>query len=271
MTELHERPDGLLEASSSRARVLVGPLDGGRLVSLRIDGAEVLGGTVPAPGAPPEIFSGSFVMAPFVGRTANGRFEFEGREWALPVNFGDHAIHGFVFDRPWTRRGDGLEIAFDERWPFGGSVRQEFDLGETSLTVRAIVSNGDRRMPVIVGFHPWFAERLSDGRRARLDFRPGTHYVTDSSGIPTGTAAGSGRRPWDDSFTDVESDPVIRWDGGPELTLGRTGSHWIVCETMPGAVCVEPLSGPVNGLATGAYTVVGPGSPLIHSLTITWR
>jgi hypothetical protein len=39
---------------------------------------------------------------------------------------------------------------------------------------------------------------------------------------------------------------------------------------MPGGFCIEPLSGPVNGLATGHYTTVEPGSPLVHDMTMRW-
>jgi galactose mutarotase-like enzyme len=52
--------------------------------------------------------------------------------------------------------------------------------------------------------------------------------------------------------------------------METTGSHWIVCETMPDAFCIEPLSGPVNGLASGHYALVEPGYPLRHSMTLRW-
>lgn len=265
------RPDGTLEKSTPRARILVDPQDGGRLTSLSIDGTEVLGGSIPPPGAPTGIFAGSFVMAPFVGRTSAGQFEFDGQQWQLPANFGDHAMHGFVFDRPWASHGEGIEIELDERWPFGGKVRQVFDLTTTSLTITATISNDVRPMPAILGFHPWFTRELKSGGTASLQFSPAIHYVTGPTGIPTGTAPGQGSRPWDDSFTDVTDKPKISWTKGPELTLGLTGSHWIVCETMPGALCIEPLSGPVNGFNTGEYVLVEPGRPLSHSLNITWR
>jgi hypothetical protein len=75
---------------------------------------------------------------------------------------------------------------------------------------------------------------LESRETAEYLFEPGRRYVCDPDGIPTGTMAGGGHR----------------------------GSHWIVCETMPGGFCIEPLSGPVNGLATDHYTTVEPGSPL---------
>jgi aldose 1-epimerase len=265
-----ERYGDLLEMHTSRSSITVDPADGGRLTSLTVDGIELLGERVPAPGAPPEIFRGSFLMAPFVGRTAGGEFEFRGERYRLPLNFGSNAMHGFVFDRPWTVTDEGIAIDLDERWPFGGSVTQRFELGESELRITAEIRNETREMPAILGFHPWFRDELDGGGRASFDFVPGTRYVCDDNGIPTHTIPGGGERPWDDSFTDVAQPPTISWEGGPELSIGTTGSHWIVCETMPFAFCIEPLSGPVNGLATGDGATVGPGRPLTHSMTLHW-
>ncbi|GII64251.1 aldose 1-epimerase [Sphaerisporangium krabiense] len=262
---------GIVGLRTPRSSIAIDPGDGGRLVSLRVHGHEILGSTAPVPGRPADIFHGSFVMAPFVGRTAHGRFSFDGVDHAVPVNFGAHAIHGFVFDRPWRVEDDLLVIDLDERWPFGGRVSQRFDLGPDHLTVTVTVANDRRAMPALAGFHPWFRRRLADGTEADLDFRPGTRYVCDDSGIPVGTAPGGGDRPWDDSFTGVARPPAIRWGDRLELRVETTGTHWIVCETMPDAFCVEPLSGPVNGLATGRYTRVEPGDPLRLSMTLRWK
>lgn len=255
--------------TTERASIEVDPADGGRLASLRVDGRELLGSSTPAPGIPAAIFSGSFVMAPWVGRLAGGRFSFEGRAYQVPVNANGAAIHGLAFDRAWERDGDDLVLELDARWPFGGVVRQSFDLRDDGLIVTATIGNDARRMPAILGFHPWFA-RAADGDALVHDVAPGPRYVTDTDGIPTGELDRSGGgRPWDDSFLGMTRPPVLRW-GDLELTIGVTGSHWIVCETMPGGVCVEPLTGPVGGLATGEAAVVAPGRPLSLELSLTW-
>jgi aldose 1-epimerase len=261
--------DGVLAKRVGRAAILIDPARGGRLFSLTVDGVELLGGSTPPPDAPPEIFRGSFVMAPFVGRTAFGEFDFDGTTWKLPTNFGPHAMHCFVFDRPWRVDAEGLVVDFDERWPFGGYVRQRFELTDNSLTITAEVCNDERDMPAIVGFHPWF--RTDDDRAASFTFDPGAHYVCNDQGIPIAVEAGGGQRPWDDSFTEATENPTITWAGGPHLAIESECTHWIVCETMPNAFCIEPLSGPVNGLATGDYTTVGPGRPLVLSMKLQWN
>ncbi|MCW2939972.1 MAG: hypothetical protein JWN00_2957 [Actinomycetia bacterium] len=64
--------------------------------------------------------------------------------------------------------------------------------------------------PAIVGFHPWVRERLTDGTKARFDFRPGTRYVCDDSGILLTSIPGGGDRPRDDSFTNITRPPTVR-------------------------------------------------------------
>ncbi len=96
--------------SSQRARALVNPDDGGRLVSLVLDGIELLGSAEVADGLPVGWFQGSFPMAPYAGRTKNGRFRFDGATYTVPSNAGPHAGHGLVFEprtrcTPLTSRG----------------------------------------------------------------------------------------------------------------------------------------------------------------------
>jgi galactose mutarotase-like enzyme len=46
---------------------------------------------------------------------------------------------------------------------------------------------------------------------------------------------------------------------------------WVVYTEREEGVCVEPQTGPPNGLATGEHAVVVPGSPLVAAMTIRWR
>jgi galactose mutarotase-like enzyme len=46
---------------------------------------------------------------------------------------------------------------------------------------------------------------------------------------------------------------------------------WVVVLTArPEGVCVEPQTGPPNGLNNGSYTLVEPGAPLVTTMTLAW-
>ena len=96
----------------------VSPAEGGRMTSLIVDGHELLVTEGDGP-----IRWGSYPMAPWAGRIRDGRFTFRGRAHELPPNLPPHAIHGTVFERPWTVTGpDSMTIDLGPAWPFAGRV-----------------------------------------------------------------------------------------------------------------------------------------------------
>lgn len=261
----------LLELSSGDAVARVDPAGGGRLISLQVAGAELLSGAAPGRLGPAGILSGCFPMVPFVGRLNRGEFTFDGKMWRVPRVLDGHAIHGLTYDRPWSVVGDcALSIRLDERWPFGGLARQTIELTPSSITIRLVVSNEERPMPAEAGFHPWFA-RSAFGREAQLSFAALRRYRCDASGIPIEATTDLGCRPWDDSFVGVPIPPSIRWDNALELNIDCPTDHWIVCETDRRAICIEPLTGPVNGLGLPDCRIVRPNAPLEIVMTLRWR
>jgi len=243
--------------------VLVDVEHGGRLASLVIGGRERLLG---AAGAPPgSIRWGSFLMAPWPGRLADGRLRWRGRTWQLPRTHGRHAIHGLVHDRPWTvteASGAGISLEIElgpAGWPFGGRVRQQITLEPGGLTLDAEIE-ADKPMPAALGWHPWFDRAGTDPRVTVTADR-----VLELAGmIPTGetiAVAGRtdlrdgprlGRRRLDDAYTDARSPAVIAWpdlelrlEFGPPVTT-------VVVHTPAQAFCVEPQTAWPNALGVGA-------------------
>jgi aldose 1-epimerase len=242
------------------------PDQGGRLGSLTIDGLELL--VTHSPDGP--IRWGSYPMAPWAGRTRVGTFTFNGREHHLPITMPPHAIHGVVYDRPWTVTGDGeLAIDLDERWPFRGRVTQRFHLEEDALELTMAVE-AQEPMPAVIGWHPWFRKALVEGDEdVRLRFEPRTMLLRGADGIPTGERIPPTKPPWDDAFTDLASEPVLDWPGRLRLTVSSTCRWWVVYTEPWNAVCVEPQSGPPDALNSGA-DVVHPGVPLVHAMHWHW-
>jgi aldose 1-epimerase len=256
--------DLLLEAGD--ARLEVSPSDGGRMRSLSVGGHELL--VASSPEGP--IYWGCYAMAPWAGRLRDGRFEFAGREYNVPVNLPPHAIHGVVFDRPWrVDDARAISIDLDSRWPFGGRVVQRFELQPDRLDV-TLELHADEPMPGVVGWHPWFRRRLVDGDPGvRLAFDARTMLQRDEDGIATAERVAPTAGPFDDAFTDLTDEPILEWPGRLRLKLASSCSWWVVFNERDDAICVEPQSGPPDA-PNLAPEVIEPGRPLVHSMTWRW-
>jgi galactose mutarotase-like enzyme len=262
---------------------VIDPTTGGRLTSLTVRGEELLA-TVPRdvlethlsgdPARDVDWYRGSFPLAPWAGTLGTGTFEFDGRTYELP--HGSGAIHGLVADRSWdlvaapTRTSATLAVRIGPQlpggWPFDGLVQQSFRLDGSALRMHLEVHCLDGRMPVIAGFHPWFRRSLGADRPATVTFSPGRRLIERAGCHVTTTDLGP--RPWDDLFLDLAAPPSISWPGGPTLTLVSSAPIWVYYERMPEGFCIEPWTGPFNGLDSSWAAVVSPGNPLVLELAI---
>jgi galactose mutarotase-like enzyme len=252
------------------ARVAVDLDAGGRLASLTLGGLELLGR-----GGLEETDWGCFVMAPYAGRVRDARLEHGGTTHRLAVNHPPHAIHGVTFDRPWTvveRRGAAeaaLECRLDERWPFRGTVHHRLSLTPHELEATLTLTAAERPFPAVVGWHPWFRRRLEYGSPVEIDLRAGAMLARDSDGITTPVRVGLGPRPWDDCFVDVNWPVGLSWPGALHLDVWSDAGYVVVFDAKEDAVCVEPQTGPPNGLNT-APRLVTRTTPLVTRMRLAW-
>ena len=272
---------GVFELRAGGARALIDPARGGRLASLSIDGRELLR-RAPSP-RDASIRWGCFLMAPWPGRLADGRFPWNGRELQVPRTHGRHAIHGLGWACPWrvTERSETeaaltLDLAA-AGWPPGGAVGERFVLTPGSLRLEAAVQ-ADLAAPAALGWHPWFLRR--GGARLRL---AAESVLEVDRMIPTGRvlpirgrfdlASGPelGRRRLDTAYAGLRSPIDIEWPDlslrmsfGPEITTA-------VVYTPPEVFCVEPQTAPPNALASGGATHLDAGGRLESTLTLEWR
>lgn len=63
---------------------------------------------------------------------------------------------------------------------------------------------------------------------------------------------------------------TLTWPGELELKISSRAEWVVVYDEQPEAVCVEPQSGPPNGL-NSLPRLVSPVDPLEISTTWTWR
>nr|WP_236719219.1 aldose 1-epimerase [Wenjunlia vitaminophila] len=262
--------------SAGGAEVSVLPGEGCRIGSLRIDGTELLRTESPA-----QYGYGSFPMVPWAGRVDHGRFRNGQVSHQLPVDPGaaPHAIHGTGVSavwRPVREATSATSAAFytdlADPWPYPGRVTQTFDLRPDSLTVTLAVETAAESFPAQVGWHPWFLRRLGGhGQPARLDFSPAWQEERGDDHLPTGRRTEPRPGPWDDCFGMPDGvDVTLTWPGALELRV-TSGARWVVIYDEPeDALCVEPQSGPPNGLNT-APRLVTLIDPLEESTTWHWR
>jgi aldose 1-epimerase len=271
----------VIELEAGSARVTIDPERGGRLASLVIGGRELLIGPWSADDR--SIRWGCFLMAPWPGRLASGRFEWQGETVQLPRNHGEHAIHGLGWDRGWhvaTRSTTSAALELDlaaAGWPPGGTVRERFSLEPGFLRLDAEIVARDP-MPAALGWHPWFV-RGDEPVRLRVDADRVQETVRM---IPTGRTLPVvgrldlrrgpvlGRRRLDHAYLGAASPAVIDW---PDLRLTLSfepSPSSLVVYSPAHALCVEPQTAPPNALVAGDATILAAGERLSSTLVLSW-
>lgn len=280
-------PGDMVELEVAGVRARIAPEAGGRLASLVVGGHELL--VQPAGPDDRSITWGCFLMAPWPGRLAGGRFAWRGREVLLARTHGPHAIHGLAWDRAWRVEEAGatsatLACLLPAEWPMGGSVRQRFDLAADRLRMSASVT-ARAAMPAAIGWHPWFARR-----DAPVAVRVDAAAVLETRGlIPTGALVPVrgrldlrggpclGRRRLDHAYVGATSPATIAW---PDLRLSirfDPSPGVVVVHSPPRGVCVEPQTAPPNALAlppaeasAAGVRFLEPGATFEATCEIVW-
>ncbi|WP_030199333.1 aldose epimerase [Streptomyces sp. NRRL S-87] len=254
------------QLSAGGVDVAVDQENGCRISSLRVDGTELL--------RQGERY-GAFPMVPFCGRTGGGRFRNGAVEHQLPLNAPPHAIHGYGREAAWKPvRHTGREAAFvydlRDPWPYSGRVTQVVELTEDALTLTMGVETYEDSFPAQAGWHPWFRRNLG-GADAELGFAPAWQEERGSDHLPTGRRIDPLPGPWDDCFGMPDGvDVTLTWPGRLELRVTSPAEWVVVYDEQPEAVCVEPQSGPPNGLNT-LPRLVTPVDPLEITTVWSWR
>ena len=110
------------------------------------------------------------VLAPWPNRLDEGRYEFDGETYQVPLNEPPQAMHGLVRWanwRPVARAEDLVELEHvlhpQPGYPFSLRLTVEYRLDAAGLTVRTSAENvGDRALPFGVGHHPYIARHADD-------------------------------------------------------------------------------------------------------------
>ncbi|MDX3382939.1 aldose epimerase [Streptomyces sp. V2] len=252
--------------TAGSAQATVHPANGARVASLQVDGVELL--------RQGEKF-GCFPMVPWCGRIRDGQFRNGGTTHQMPLNAPPNAIHGTARGSAWNVARvapDEAVLTYDlvAPWPYPGRITQVFALTEDTLTLTMAVETYDDSFPAQIGWHPWFNRNLG-GSDVHLAFDPAWQEERGDDHLPTGNRIERKPGPWDDCFGMPDGvDVTLTWPGQLELKVASRERWVVVYDEQEPAVCVEPQTGPPNGLNTHPRLVT-PVDPLEASTTWTWR
>ncbi|MYW06192.1 aldose 1-epimerase [Streptomyces sp. SID3343] len=258
---------------------LILPGQGCRLGSLRAHGLELLRTSAPA-----ATDWGSYPMVPWAGRMGGARLSHGRREHVFPADAAPHAIHGLGYRAAWRQiAGDAESASFElllaDPWPFAGRVEQTFTVLRDGLVTELRIESTQAGpsaatgWPAQAGWHPWFRRELGVGGPLELSFAAAWQEERGADHLPTGrrmspptTAVGFR----DDCFgTPGGLDATLTWPGALRMRMTSDCDYTVVYDMPRDHVCVEPQTGPPNGLAT-LPRLVEPGRPLSATTAWTW-
>jgi len=267
-------------ASSSQVFVLkqgstlvrLAPGVGANVFSIEIDGIEYL-------RTPADMYRfsglehGTPVLYPTPNRVRDGRFRFDGRDFAFEPNFGPHRIHGLVIGQPWqlvaqetTDDSASIRCAIDfapgaawyEQFPLPHRLLLTVTVTEGAVRWDYEVDNQAGTAPVPYGFglHPYF--RYQGARAETFVTLPASHWMEAQDAFPTGRLVPAaeldyplgepislGARSFDDVFWGVRPDQPTMIDfrdrhRGLEVTASPEFTHEVLwAEDFP-VFSVEP-------------------------------
>lgn len=254
------------------------PARGAAILTCQYEGKDVLRAAPTDWNVRPEIFkTGSFPLAPYSNRIANGRFEFDGQIISISRNHSgqEHPIHGCVWHQKWdvlSISENAVSMALDHRaedgvWPWSARFEHRLELHESRLHMYLSIQNmDDRYMPAGLGFHPYFADfdRLSVQTDV-TDVQPsGPDDLPLSASFDPAKLNLSAPRAVSDIITDNcykggHTNPRLYWTDRPwhaEIESSQTLPYCVIYSNPKDKdFCLEPVSHINNALGLYAANV----------------
>lgn len=250
-------------------RAVILPEKGATMISLEKDGREFLYCDAENLASPERPRCGIPFLFPIFGRLKEGRYAWDGREYAME-------IHGFGHTSCWQvveHTADTLRLMLEAddktlaQYPFRFRVMLAFTVSQGTLTIHQTYENRDEKpMPYNYGFHPYFLTEKLDNIRVETSadtffdfavggkaFGHGSVSLTLPESAPETGAA----------FMGVHGPTILHNEAeGKRLTMEFDESfHTHVLWTQAGKrfLCVEPVNGTANGFNTGVHLTLQPG------------
>lgn len=266
-----------IELSVGDVVVVIDPAAGGRARSWRVGAHELLFRR----GADP-VEHGMYPMAPWAGRLRGNAVVGPDGLQGLPTTYRAWALHGTVLDQKveirHLDRGPGHhEVVLATRshptWPWPMEVSLCWRVEPRRVITTITLTSTTDGMPYVVGWHPWFRRVLADSP-ARVDFHAEAMLERGADALPVGLVPVPDDGPFDDAFLVPDGAATISWPGALALEIHQTGSWFVLFDEHPDALCLEPQSGPPDGLDDRPWHAAArltADRPWTHTTTWTIR
>lgn len=176
MYQIFRQPFGNLKAcilknseGDNYAKII--PDFGANLIELQLKSHQILDGFKTEEQLEANEKSRGNHLLPFPNRIKDGRYQFEGKEYQLPINKPkeQNAIHGFTWDKPFritdetvSQHAADIKLEYHYEgtlagYPFPFLARYRYELNNEALSIHiTVINKGHSNMPVGVGWHPYF-------------------------------------------------------------------------------------------------------------------
>ena len=238
-------------------------------------------------------------LIPWPNRLSEGRYEFDGHSYQVPLTEPEkrNALHGFARWMTWrverresSRATLGLDLYPRTGYPFALRLEIEYAVSEAGVAVATTAMNAGRaRLPYANGFHPYVSVGTPAIDDCTLEIRAATWFPTDDRQIPTGRSPVEGtgydfRAPrrigaavLDTGFTDLARDAdgksrvrlsspggerrVVVWmDAAYRYVMAFTGDTLSDASRRRRSLGVEPMTAAPNAFQSGdGLRVLEPG------------
>jgi aldose 1-epimerase len=276
-TAVPSPPEDLIPLRAGDLALLVDPAKGGRAVSWQVGGHELLTSNGDHP-----VESGMYPMAPWAGRLRGNSVDGPAGRCDLPATYEQWALHGTVLAasaevlRSHTSASGAdllLSVRDHPNWPWPMDVLVGWQVQNSRVTTTLEVRSLEGTFPVVLGWHPWFKRRLDVGQSAQW-WVDATHRVErGSDALPTGNLLpfDAHEGPYDDAFSVATGRARIEWPNALSIDIHSDGPWFVVYDQPEHCLCIEPQSGPPDGLRPWPWwptSEAAPDSPV--RMTVSW-
>lgn len=242
----------LIASEDRRLQAEISPDYGGMVVTLKIEGKDVLSFDETKAYSSPVSAGGIPILFPFAGKTAADRYEVDGKVYYMPM-------HGLVKNRSFSVRDQGSDYvelwagndaaAMERNYPFSYELIIFYQITKESLLIKIKIKNNSEKVLIHgLGWHPYF--KASDLSTVKLKHNMKTQYDYIACEDLNAEENLDLTKPLDHVFCNSVSNEY-RLDNPKDgysvvCRMDPPYRSLVIYNGTPGSICIEPWCGIPN-------------------------